>query len=202
MTFGPIAGVARATAWVAVKRGIEASTTVNVQFEQVRDVFADDPGGVVSGSVTPDDRRDRRFRSELGVALGAGGELRQAVDIEVGGLIVSEGLAALPLWWQASGRDRLFPVFDGRLEAMPAGTAATRLVVRGTYVVPLGPVGRFGDGLVGRRLARQSLTAFLEDAAGRIDAEVHRRTASVGWRPAPYPVALQEREVEVDTPRP
>lgn len=185
---------------MTVKRGIEASTTVIVQFQQVRDVFADDPGGVVSGSVGPDDRRDRRFRSELGVALGAGGELRQAVDIQVGALAVADARATLPLRWQASGRDRLFPVFEGRLEATPAGLDATRLVVRGTYVVPLGPVGRFGDGLVGRRLARQSLTAFLEDAAGRIDAEVHRRTASIGWRPAPYPVALREREVEADTP--
>jgi hypothetical protein len=102
----------------------------------------------------------------------------------------------VPLHWQAWGRERLFPVFDGELRAAPVGPAATTVVVSGTYSVPLGPVGRFGDGLIGRRLARQSLTAFLEDAARRIDAEVHRRLHSVAWRPAPYPVSLREDDAE------
>jgi hypothetical protein len=99
----------------------------------------------------------------------------------------------LPLRWRASGRDRLFPVFDGRLEATAApGGAGTVLSVVGVYTVPLGPVGRFGDGLIGRRLARQSLTAFLEDAARRIDAGAHHRTTSEAWHPSPYRVALRE----------
>jgi hypothetical protein len=72
------------------------------------------------------------------------------------------------------------------------------LSVAGVYTVPLGPVGRFGDGLIGRRLARQSLTAFLEDAAGRIEADIHRRTTSETWRPSPYRVALREAAVAGD----
>lgn len=175
-----------------MERGIRASTTVEVDYQRVRDVMADDPGGVVSDDVTPEDRRAGCFRSELGVDLGAGGAVHRAVDVEIGTVHQTDDATILPLHWQARGRERLFPVFDGRMTATPDGAGATRLVVAGTYVVPLGPVGRFGDGLIGRRIARQSLTAFLEDAARRIDTEVHRRSASVSGHPAPYPVSLHE----------
>jgi hypothetical protein len=179
-----------------VERGIQASTTVEVDYQRVRDVMAEDPGGVVSDDVTADDRQARCFRAELGVVLGAGGAVRRAVDVEVGTVHQDDDATILPLHWQARGRERLFPVFDGRMTATPAGAGATRLVVAGTYVVPLGPVGRFGDGLIGRRIARQSLTAFLEAVARRIDTEVHRRTASVSGHPAPYPVSLHEASAE------
>ena len=175
-----------------MERGIRASTTVEVDYQRVRDVMADDPGGVVSDDVTPEDRRAGCFRSELGVDLGAGGAVHRAVDVEIGTVHQTDDITILPLHWQARGRERLFPVFDGRMTATPDGAGATSLVVAGTYVVPLGPVGRFGDGLIGRRIARQSLTAFLEDAARRIDTEVHRRSASVSGHPAPYPVSLHE----------
>lgn len=167
-----------------------------VAFEQVRQVLVDDPGAVVAEAVSPEDRRERRFRSELGVNLGAGGGIRQAVDIELGGLRVTDDGLLLPIRWQASGRARLFPVFEGRLSAAPEDRATTRLEVKGIYTVPLGPVGRFGDGLVGRRLARQSLRDFMEDAADRIEREVHRRAEDVAWHPAEHPVALRELQPE------
>jgi hypothetical protein len=179
-----------------VKRGIEASTTLTVAYEQVRPVMAEDPSGVVADRVSLEDRSERRLRSELGVDLGAGGAIHQAVEIELGSVRSTGDGTTIPLRWQARGRDRLFPVFDGHVRATPDGPGATELVVAGTYVVPLGPVGRFGDGLIGRRLARQSLTTFLEEVARRIDTEVHRRAASVSWHPAPYPISLREQSAE------
>ena len=180
-----------------MKRGIEASTTVQAPFERVRQMLSEDPAVVMGADVRPGGDRDGRFRSELGVELPTGGAIRKAVDIEVGALdpaaVGSSGAAAaMPLSWQASGHDRLFPVFEGHLRISHAGEGATRLLVHGVYIVPLGPVGRFGDGLIGRRLARQSLTSFVADAARRLDTEVHRRTATVTWRPAPYAIDLRE----------
>lgn len=178
-----------------VKRAIHATTALEVSFDQVTRVLSDDPASVVvdedveqpAGPADGD-----QLRSELGVALGATA-FRQSVDIDVGDLRVTDTDAVLPLRWRASGRDRLFPVFDGRLEATPdSAGAGTVLSVVGVYTVPLGPVGRFGDGLIGRRLARQSLTAFLEEAAARIESDVHRRITSVDWRPSVYSVALRE----------
>lgn len=203
MTFGPRPGAPPGRTVGVVKRDIEASTTLAVAYGQVSRVMAENPGDVVADRVSPEDRRARRFLTELGVDLGAGGAVRQAVEVEIGTPQVSPEATTVPLGWQADGRARLFPVFDGCLRAVPAHDsvpahdAATTLTVAGTYVVPLGSVGRFGDGLIGRRLARQSLTAFLEDAAARIDAKVHRRLASVAWRPAPYPVALRESTVDL-----
>ena len=176
-----------------MKRGIEASTSLPVPFELAGRVLADDPAAVVADE--PADRpappdEGGHLRTSLGVELAATA-FRQAVDVELGPLHLTDGEASLPLRWRASGRDRLFPVFEGRLGATPDG-AGTLLSVAGVYTVPLGPVGRFGDGLIGRRLARQSLTDFLEGAARRLDAAVHDRTASVSWRPSAYPVALRE----------
>ncbi|HEX6421150.1 MAG TPA: hypothetical protein VFZ77_21785, partial [Acidimicrobiales bacterium] len=162
-----------------MKRGVEATTTVHAPFEGVRTVLSEEPAIVMAGDLPAPERRSRQFRSDLGVDLPTGGAIRKAVDIEVGPLESANGTASVRLSWRASGRDRLFPVFDGHLEIRPEGNDATRLRVHGTYTVPLGPVGRFGDGLVGRRIARQSFESFLEDTAARLDAEVHRRSATV-----------------------
>ncbi|HEX6422034.1 MAG TPA: hypothetical protein VFZ79_01055 [Acidimicrobiales bacterium] len=179
-----------------MKRGIEASTTVQAPFERVRQVLSADPAVVMGADVRPGGDRYGLFRSELGVELPTGGALRKAVDIEAGTLEPIDGAASLPLSWRASGHDRLFPVFEGHLRISRAGEGTTRLLVHGVYVVPLGPVGRFGDGVIGRRLARQSLASFVEDAARRLDAEVHRGAATVTSHPTPYAVDLRELATE------
>lgn len=43
-----------------------------------------------------------------------------------------------------------------------------------------------------RRGIEASTTAFLEQTARRLDAEVARRTEAVSWHPAPYPVSVRE----------
>ncbi|MDD9350635.1 hypothetical protein, partial [Mumia sp.] len=57
-----------------MKRGIEATTTLQVSFEQVSRVLADDPGAIVlDGDVEQPDRpgEDGHLRSTLGVEVGA-----------------------------------------------------------------------------------------------------------------------------------
>src|SRR5690606_41246330 len=112
--------------------------------ERVREARAAAPGAMVAGIVTPEDRAARRFRSSLGVELGGGGAVRQAVEITIGSPHVTDAILSLPLHWRATGRDRLFPVFEGPLTAGPAEGGSTLLMVAGTYTVPLGPGGRFG----------------------------------------------------------
>lgn len=58
--------------------------------------------------------------------------------------------------------------------------------------MPLGPAGRVGERLAGKKLAHQSLIAFLEQSARRLGAEVARRFDAEGWHPAPYPVSVRE----------
>ena len=128
--------------------------------------------------------------------MGAGGSVHQEVAVEVGAALApgEEEAVSLPLRWQATGRDRLFPAFQGVLQAARAPTGTT-LRLAGTYRVPLGLLGRFGDGVAGRRLAQRSLVAFLEALSGRLDAEVHHLMAALP--PSPAPVALRELPSEV-----
>lgn len=188
-----------------MKRDIEASTTIQTPIEQANEVLVDDPRRILADPAAGDrpevghangQHADGQWAdhitSTLVVGLGAGGSVSKEVAVDVGNATSGDGVTTVPLHWQASGRDRLFPIFDGVLEARAEALGASRLTVRGTYTVPLGPVGRFGDGVIGRRLARQSLVAFVEGLARRLDHEAHRRAAAVSWYPAPYPVTVRE----------
>lgn len=199
-TFGPVRRVVGQSRSRVVRRGIEASTTVKVDIDGARDVLADDPGVLVADVVTAADRRDRRFTTTLGVDLAGGGGVRHAVVVELGRPHPGGQQTALTLCWRAQAHQRLFPTFEGELQVEPEGPGETQLTVSGTYAVPLGPIGHFGDGLVGRRIARQSLASFVEQVAERLDREVHRRAASAAWHPAPYPVALREMAYERPDP--
>lgn len=174
-----------------MKRDIEASTNIRAPIERAHDVLIADPGCVVAERCSPEERQERRFHTTLRVEIGAGGGLHQEVVIELGPIRSTDDTVAVSLRWHAAGRDRLFPTFEGELEAS-RDSPGSCLELHGTYTVPLGPLGRFGDGIAGRRLARRSLSALLEQAARRLDAEVDRRMDSVAWHPAPYPVTLRE----------
>jgi peroxiredoxin len=62
--------------------------------------------------------------------------------------------------------------FDGELVATEATGHRTKLLLTGTYDVPLGILGRFGDGLMGHRIARRSVADFLRDVAHNLDRAV------------------------------
>lgn len=184
----------------AVEREIEASTTVRSPLAWARRVLADDPGSVLTDECSDEDRAARRFRSTLALdTAGAAASVRQDVIIDVGLPSSADGddpteseahPLVVPVSWRAAGFERLFPTFDGALVLEDADGVPT-LTVRGHYVVPLGPMGRFGDGLLGRRIARRSLASFLESVAQRLDAAVDR-AMSAPPGDSRYPIALHE----------
>lgn len=174
-----------------MKRDIEASTTVRAPVERARDILLRDPGCVLAERCTAEDRQAHRFHSTLGIDVGGGGGLHHEVVVETGLAELADSHLALPLRWHAATHERLLPTFDGALVLRGQG-CRTAVVLRGTYTVPLGVLGRFGDGLAGRRAAHQSLTSFLEQVARRLDAEANRRQESEGWHPAPYTIDLRE----------
>ena len=175
-----------------MERSIEASTTIRVAFARGREVLLDDPGALFTETQTADERRERRFSSDLGVDLGAGASVHQDVTVQLGvPRSIDDGLV-LPLTWRATGREDWLPTFTGELEVSGA-RQGTRLRLNGTYTVPLGMVGRFGDGVLGRRLARRSLGALVERLASRLESEVQARLDSVDWRPAPRRIDLREQ---------
>lgn len=170
-----------------MERAIDASTTVGAPLARCGELVLADPASVFADGRTAD---GRLAVLDLDVDLGAGASVRQCVTVDLGTPWRCEAAVGVPLRWTASGRERLFPRFAGRL-LLSADGDDTRLTLEGGYIVPLGAIGRFGDGLLGRRLVRRSLAALVERIAGRLTAAVSGVAAPTGTVPA-YPVDLTE----------
>jgi hypothetical protein len=76
---------------------------------------------------------------------------------------------AVALHWNAG--TRLFPDFHGELRLRIASVDETLLTLEGEYRPPLGPLGAVFDALVGRRIARSTMSELL----GRIAKAMERR---------------------------
>ena len=160
-------------------RPIEVETPLRVAFASARDILLDDPGAVFNAASTVHEQHRARISTELSVDLGAGASVHQDVTLQLGFAQSTETGVVVPVVWRAAGRERLFPTFKGELEAFEARTG-TRLRLNGTYTLPLGVIGRIGNGVVGWRLARRSLEELLERLARRIEAEAERRQSARG----------------------
>jgi hypothetical protein len=97
----------------------------------------------------------------------AGTSLQQVVACHVGKPRVTRDAVRVHLRWEPLAHERWLPSFDGEL-VVAAVDDETSLQLRGFYTVPLGPIGRFGDGVAGRRIARRSLADFLGAIARRL----------------------------------
>lgn len=150
----------------------------------------EDPSQLFSNSAGGEARRERRFPTKMTLDLGGGVTAVQGAIVELGLPSESGGAVVVDLVWRPVSHSQLLPVFHGLLELAPTGSH-TRLHLHGTYRPPLGPVGAFGDGLLGHRLARQSIATFLRTVAQRTDDEVDRR-ATVHVTPATYPPDMRD----------
>jgi hypothetical protein len=176
-----------------MERQLQAAASVRAPLATAADVLRDDPGSVFAdGPPTVEQRRARRFAVPVGAAVGSGTAVEQLVDLEVGMVRVDGGTATVPVRWEPTGHQRLLPTFVGELVLRPDASGRTDIELRGAYRVPLGPVvGRFGDTLIGRRIARQSLADLLDRAARRLDRVVDRRHDDLP-RSAPYHPDLRD----------
>jgi hypothetical protein len=174
-------------------RPIEATASSRVAFGRAHNLLLDDPGAVFDDAHPIEENRERRFRTELSVGIGSGTSVHQMVDVQLGVPRSVTGGLVLPVRWEATGRELLLPAFAGELEVL-AGPPGVRLRLHGTYTVPLGAVGKFGDGVIGHRLARRSLADLLERLTRRLASEVRRRSGSTGRPPELRPVGLVEHD--------
>lgn len=187
-----------------MERFVEATARVETSPERLTEILAGDPAGILTGSSSPS---QDSFPAEIAVKLGGGTSLAQDVTVTFGPLPTTEGVTRFALSWRAVDHDSRFPVFGGDLEIHPEGTGAV-LRLAGYYRPPLGPVGAFGDGLVGHRLARRALQRFLEAAATRVEAATNptiepdgdQGTIDVEAGQDAAAVPVPEDEVHVETP--
>lgn len=176
-----------------MKQPIEASTSIRAEFTAVCEIFLEDPGVVFRDAYQFGEPPPTRLsRTELSLPLGAGASVHQQVTLRESRPRLVEGGLVLPLTWQATGHERLLPVFEGELKISEA-RLGTDLRLIGTYTLPLGVVGKLGDGLVGRRLARRSLGTLVQRIGSRLEQEAERCSDSLD-RCVPAPVVARVYE--------
>jgi hypothetical protein len=127
-----------------VERAIEVTTAAEAPYARCRDVLLADPRRTIVAAAYP------------------------GMVMEVGDAIDGATLR-WPLSWRATSFERLIPVFEGEFELMSDDDTRSVLALRGLYAVPLGAMGRFGDGLVGRRVARRTAVGVVEAIAASVE---------------------------------
>ncbi|MDE0802157.1 MAG: hypothetical protein OSA99_02420 [Acidimicrobiales bacterium] len=171
-----------------MERRVEASAAMHVSAGAAQVVLRSTPE-LVLGEPEPGPRRGRRtFNATLPAQLRPGTTVEQAVLVSIMPLHTGADPehASAPLTWEPTGLQRLLPRFAGELRVGPIGRRGSRLTVRGHYSAPLGRVGRFGDSVLGHRVARRSLELYVDRIAQRIDHEALRRHTTSTIKPAPY----------------
>lgn len=113
-----------------------------------------------------DSAPERVVEGRLG-AVWTGALVTRPVHVGFGRLLEDEDAVVLPVWWEDAEHPHLFPTFDGGLEVR-GGQKGTELSLVGSYQPPLGPVGRFADGIAGHRIVVTSLERFLDNVAERL----------------------------------
>jgi hypothetical protein len=94
--------------------------------------------------------------------------LSKRVWVELGPVQIRPDRLTQPLCWRAAGATSLFPSMDAEIEITPMGGAMTSISFHGSYVPPLGSVGRGADRMLLHRLAEASVRSLLERISSQL----------------------------------
>ncbi len=108
--------------------------------------------------------------SQVGIRL-AGLPLRKRVVVEVGEPVKTSTWAEIPLTWQATFPQKLFPVMTGKVELAAADTDVTRLTVSGMYEPPLGRIGEQLDEALMHNVAEATVKELAESIGRKLEEE-------------------------------
>lgn len=141
-----------------MERAIEATILVDAPLDAVGGLLRDPLAAIGTPATLTSD-------------VGTGPTVHRDVMLTLGPATRSGDAVTVPVGWRAAAHETLFPAFEGELTAERSG-AGTRLRLTGIYTVPLGALGRFGDGVLGRRVAHESVRNWLAGVARRLDGAV------------------------------
>jgi hypothetical protein len=152
----------------AMRRHLYFYTHIPQPFEAAATLLAGSPTGWLPEPATA---RDGGWE----VQLRAEGALPERVAersavVVAGDPLVDTDRLLLPLSWQATTKEQLFPVFAGDLGLDALDGVGCHLSLMGTYRPPLSVVGGAGDALLGHRVAEAVVRRFVLDVAQRIGA--------------------------------
>lgn len=167
-----------------MRRRLTERTTSYAALGRVRDLLRAEPASLLADDPTTGGPASG-LRVTLTFEVAGGTSASQVVEVSLGTTEATTDGVRLPLTWRPLAHARVLPTFDGAVLARPA-PSGTVLELDGEYVPPLGPVGAFGDGVVGHRVARACAANLLARVDDRITRAASRTSDQIAFRPAPY----------------
>lgn len=137
-------------------------------YEDVWPKLVEAPRSVLGGDVTPSGQTELRVR-RVGI------ELSRSVKMRFGGVVCSEDHARMALHWEDARHPAFFPVLEAIISLAPL-TAGRRHITQiglvGRYRPPFGALGGVADRMAGEDVAAESVAAFLQNVARRLESMV------------------------------
>ncbi len=179
-------------------RTITAQAIARVSFRRAAEFVRKPSSGLFGDHVDSDAPSRRCFRTSMTAEAPGGMTVGHDVDVEILAIRSEEDRVDIDLAWAPTGGGSTLPSFTGTLHASRGDGLTTQLELEGSYRVPLGPLGRFGDGVMGNRVARRSVTDLLDRMATRIEARALDASTRAQVTPTPRPPDMR-RESRSDT---
>ena len=111
-------------------------------------------------------REGERLRTRVGTQHA---KLAKTDDLQIGEPARGATQTWIPLQWEATGVPGLFPKMDADVVIAATAPELTQIALRGSYRVPLGPLGRAIDRAILHRLAEASVNGFVDRIARALD---------------------------------
>lgn len=106
-------------------------------------------------------RRGEELRSKV----GPGGPIAKEVVVAIDRPIMHRRGAVVPIRWRAAGAESLFPRLEGELAVEGDGGSTSILHLQANYKPPLGSIGSIMDRLILTRVARATVTDWVDRIA-------------------------------------
>jgi hypothetical protein len=130
-------------------------------FEEVERTLLRSPQDWVPGLAQDAQAKGQLLLAEVGFGP-PGRRVEKRVQIELGSPFRLASKTVLPMTWQATGPESLFPSLEADLEVAALSRDRTQVAISARYVPPLGAVGRAIDRTLLHRVAEASVKDFLD----------------------------------------
>jgi hypothetical protein len=147
-----------------------------IRSNEVEAALLAQPEAWVPGLARDAEDRGERLLAEVGFAYDREHRLDKQVEIAFGTPYRSPSKTLLPMSWQPTGAEHLFPALEADLEVAPLGASRTQLSISARYRPPMGAVGRALDRTLLHRVAEATMKDFLD----RVGEALQTRAAARG----------------------
>ncbi len=106
-----------------------------------------------------------RRGEELHSKVGPGGPIAKKVVVALGRPVMYRRGAVVPIRWRAAGAEALFPRLEGELAVERSDDETSILHLQANYKPPLGSIGSLMDRLILTRVARATVTDWVDRIA-------------------------------------